>query len=77
MSVKEAHLLRDIGVTTFFPPKIPAKAPERSGTGLSRNVALLLEDGRSGVLTYFCSTLGPEVASQQGGEAFEQAANQA
>ena len=55
-----------IGVTTFFPPKIQASAPERSGTGLRRNVALLLEDGRSGVLTYFCSTLDPEVASRQG-----------
>ena len=38
-----------IGVPTFFPPKIPAKAPARSGTGLSRNVALLLEDGRTGL----------------------------
>ena len=32
------------GVTTFFPPRIPAKAPERSGAGLSSNGALLLED---------------------------------
>ena len=53
-----------IGVTTFFPPRIPAKAPERSGRGLSSNVALVLEDGGSGVLTYFCSTPGPEVASK-------------
>jgi pimeloyl-ACP methyl ester carboxylesterase len=28
-------LVHGIGVTTFFPPKIPAKAPVRSGTGLN------------------------------------------
>jgi len=67
----------DIGVTTFFPPRIPAKAPERSGRGLRSNVALVLEDRGSGVLTYFCSTSGPEVASRQGSKTFEQAANQA
>jgi hypothetical protein len=39
------ELLRgQIGVPTFFPLRIPAKAPECSGTGLSSNGALLLED---------------------------------
>ncbi len=56
---------------------LPAKVPERSGRVLRSNVALVLEDGGSGVLTYFCSTPGPEVASRQGSKAFEQAANQA
>ena len=34
------------GVTTFFPPKIPAKAPMRSGTGLNEASSPVAEQQR-------------------------------
>ena len=75
--VKYRERRREIRGHDIFHPQNLAKSPERSGRGLSSNVVLVLEDGGSGVLTYFCSKPGPEVASRQGSKAFEQAANQA
>ncbi len=38
--------VRKYGVTTFFPPKIPAKAPVCSGTGLNEASSPVAEQQR-------------------------------
>ncbi len=66
-----------IGVPTFFPPKIQASAPARARTGLNEAAALLLSSREGDILGHFRSKSDQGKASLQSGEPFEQSANQA